>query len=140
MKKVVILIFFLLEHCRSLVTGITHFISCGSQKTKFMVLLFLCWLLIHESYILFRLVQSAVAQPKVIQWSFPHRRDLTLKAMQQPHFMDAMFCPPWNVSEGITYQKFLVRETNARFILIMRPFSSFTQTSSESKKISWPMF
>ena len=32
-------------------------------------------------------------------------------------------------------QKFLVRETNARFILIMRPFSSFTQTSSESKKM-----
>ena len=32
-------------------------------------------------------------------------------------------------------QKFLVRETNARFILIMRPFSSFTQTSSESNKM-----
>ena len=44
-------------------------------------------------------------------------------------------CPPWNASEGITYQKFLLRETNARFILIERPFSSFTQTSSESKKI-----
>ena len=44
-------------------------------------------------------------------------------------------CPLWNVSEGITYQKFLVRETNARFILIERPFSSFTQTSSESKKM-----
>jgi len=81
MKKEVILIFFLLEHCSSLVTGITHFICCGSQKTKFMVLLFLCWLLIHESYISFRLVQCVVALPKVIQWSFPHRRDLTLKAM-----------------------------------------------------------
>ena len=57
MKKEVILIFVLLEHCSSLVTGITHFISCGSQKTKFMVLLFLCWLLILESYIKFRLVQ-----------------------------------------------------------------------------------
>ena len=44
-------------------------------------------------------------------------------------------CPPWNVSEGMTYQKFLLRETNARFILVVRPFSSFTQTSSESKKI-----
>ena len=43
--------------------------------------------------------------------------------------------PPWNVSEGMTYQKFLLRETNARFILIVRPFSSFTQTSSESKKM-----
>ncbi len=50
-KKDVILIFFLLEHCSSLVTGITHFISCGSQKTKFMVLLLLHWLLIHESYL-----------------------------------------------------------------------------------------
>ena len=57
MKKEVTLIFFLLEHCSSLVTGITHFICCGSQKTKFMVLLFLCWLLILESYIKFRLVQ-----------------------------------------------------------------------------------
>ena len=135
MKKEVTLIFLLLEHCSSVVTGITHFICCGSQKTKFMVLLFLCRLLILGSYIQFRLVLQVIALPTVIQWSFPHRRDLTLKAMQQPHFMDAMFCPPWNVSEGITYQKFLVRETNARFILIMRPFSSFTQTSSESKKI-----
>ena len=45
------------------------------------------------------------------------------------------YCPPWNVSEGMTYQKFLLRETNARFILVVRPFSSFTQTSSESKKM-----
>ena len=81
MKKKVTLIFFPLEHCSSVVTGITHFICCGSQKTKFMVLLFLCWLLIHESYISFRLVQCVVALSKVIQWSFPHRRDLTLKAM-----------------------------------------------------------
>ena len=51
MKKEVILIFLLLEHCSSLVTGITHFICCGSQKTKFMVLLFLCWLHMLESYI-----------------------------------------------------------------------------------------
>ncbi len=49
-------------------------------------------------------------------------------------FYGCHVCPPWNVSEGISYQKFLVRETNARFILIERPFSSFTQTSSESKK------
>ena len=81
MRKEVILIFLLLEHCSSLVTGITHFISCGSQQIKFMVLLFLCWLLILESYISFRLVQCVVALPKVIQWSFPYRRDLTLKAM-----------------------------------------------------------
>ena len=32
MKNEVMLIFFLLEHCSSLVTGITHFICCGSQK------------------------------------------------------------------------------------------------------------
>ena len=32
MKKEVMSIFFLLEHCSSLVTGITHFICCGSQK------------------------------------------------------------------------------------------------------------
>ena len=44
-------------------------------------------------------------------------------------------CPPWNVSEGISYQKFLLRETNARFILIVRPFSSFTETTFKSKKI-----
>ncbi len=57
MKKEVILIFLLLEDCSSLVTGITDFICCGSQKTKFMVLLFLCWLLILESYSKFRLVR-----------------------------------------------------------------------------------
>ena len=44
-------------------------------------------------------------------------------------------CSPWNVSEGISYQKFLLRETNARFIFIVRPFSSFTQTCPESKNI-----
>ena len=35
----------------------------------------------------------------------------------------------------MTYQKFLLRETNARFILLVQPFCSFTQTSFESKKI-----
>ena len=34
MKKVVVLIFFVLEHCSSLITGITHCICCGSQKNK----------------------------------------------------------------------------------------------------------
>ncbi len=56
MKKEVTVIFLLLEHYSSLVTGITHFICCGSQKTKFMVFLFLCWLLILESYFKIRVV------------------------------------------------------------------------------------
>ncbi len=135
MKKEVTLIFLLLEHCSSLVTWITHFICCRSQKTKFMVLLFLCWLLILESYVQFRLVLQVIALPTVIQWSFPYRRDLTLKAMQQPHFMDAMFVLHGMFLKAYAIRQFLLRETNARFILIERPFSSFTQTSSEFKKM-----
>ena len=105
------------------------------HKNKLHGTLVLYWLLIHESYISFRLVLCVVALPKVIKGSFPHRKRLNFEGYIVAPLYGYHVCPPWNVSEGITYQKFLVRETNARFMFIMRPFSSFTQTSSESKKI-----
>ena len=116
MKKEVTLIFLLLEPCSSFFTGLLT-LSAVDHRNKVHGAFVLCWLLIHESYISFRLVQCVVALPKVIQWSFPHRRDLTFKGYVVAPSYGCHVCPPWNVSEGITYQKFLVRETNARFIL-----------------------
>ena len=46
MKKEVTLIFLLLEHCSSLVTGITHFICCESQKQSSWCL---CFVLVAHS-------------------------------------------------------------------------------------------
>ena len=83
MKKEVTLIILLLEHCSSFVTGLLTLYAVG-HRNKVHVAFVLCWLLILESYISFRLVQCVVALPKVIQWSFPHRRDLTLKACSSP--------------------------------------------------------
>ena len=44
-------------------------------------------------------------------------------------------CPPWNFSEGIIYQKVLQEKQMLDIIISVRLLSSFTHTSSESKKI-----
>ena len=80
MKKEFILIFLLLEHCSSLVTGLLTLYAVG-HKNKVHGAFVLCGLIILESYIKFRLVRWVIALPTIIQWSFPPRRDLTLKAM-----------------------------------------------------------
>ena len=74
----------------------------GSQEQSSWCFVSLCGLLIVESYIWFRLVLRVVALPKVIQWSFPQRRNETFEGNIVGPPYGCHICPPWNVSEGIT--------------------------------------
>ena len=135
MKKEVILIFFLLEHLQFF--GHRDYSLYMLWVTKNKVHGAFVFVLVAHSRVLHFVQVSAMCgcttngHPVVLS----SQKGLNFNSYVVAPLYGCHVCPPWNVSEGITYQKFLVRETNARFMIKKRPFSSFTQTSSEFKKM-----
>ncbi len=75
----------------SSITGLLKFLCCGFTRTKFMMLCFLVWITHVESYIMLWSVVLVVAPPQVIKWSFPQRRDATMKVTYKSLMMDVLF-------------------------------------------------
>ncbi len=75
----------------SSITELLTFLCCGFTRIKVMVLCFLVWIAHVESYKMLWLVLPVVALPLVIQWSFPQRRDTTMKVTYESLILDAIF-------------------------------------------------
>ena len=125
----------LISYCLNiLVTGLLTLMCCGFTRRKFMVLLCLCWLLIFWVLHLVQVSATSSCTTKGHPVVLSSKKGLNVEGGIVAPTYGCHICPLWKFSEGITYQKFLYEKHMLDIIFSVRTLSSFTQTSSESKK------